>query len=218
MNASPLNPAETADASPSRRTIVAGAAWSIPVVAMAAAAPLAAASTTVCPTLPALSTWTRQFPVSGTPGLGSAGTRNGSRGEELFVTAEAAPDTGNLVIRFSTTMNVVAGRTYNFNFSYGSNYGNLQQATSTRAAVRLDVGPAPTTLFNGSSRALAGNTTIPNNPSTTYTNYGSSNPAYTATTTGSITVAYVFVMTATNTTTAARTDDIGITRPIITCS
>ncbi|PPF94244.1 hypothetical protein C5E13_18460 [Pseudoclavibacter sp. RFBI4] len=213
-----MNSAETPDASPSRRTIVASAAWSIPVVAMAAAAPVAAASTTVCPTLPALSTWTRQFPVSGTPGLGSAGTRNGARGEELYVTAEAAPNTGNLVIRFSTTMNVVAGTTYNFNFSYGSNYGNFNQATSTRAAVRLDVGPNPTTIFNGSSRALAGNTTLPNNTGNPYTNYGNSNPSFTATTTGSITVAYVFVMTPTTPTGTVRTDDIAITRPIITCS
>lgn len=199
-----------------RRTIVAGAAWTVPIVAAATVAPLATASP-ICPTLPPISTWARQVPVSGTIVAGSAGYRTGPRGEELYVTAEGAPGTGNVVLRFSTTFNAVAGTTYNFNFSYGSNYGNLDQPTSTRAAVRLDVGPAPTTLFNGSSRPLAGNTTLPNNPNSTYTNYGSSNPAYTATTSGPITVAYVFVMTGTSAT-QFRTDDIAVTRPVITCS
>lgn len=202
-----------------RRTVLHGAAWSLPVIAVAVATPLAAASEVfVCPVLAPAGTWTWQVPVSGTLRTGNNGqaaVRNGAHGQEFYVSHEAAASTGSVVIRVSTVLEVVAGHTYDFSFFFGANYGNLVESTSVRSAVRLDVGT--TTLFNGSTRPLAGNTLIPNNTTASgYQNYGSTTRAFTATTSEMITVAYVFVMTATTAAVPAG-DDIAITLPVITC-
>ncbi|WP_146080670.1 MULTISPECIES: hypothetical protein [unclassified Pseudoclavibacter] len=188
------------------------------MIAATIAAPASIASPR-CPTLAPASAWVWQTPASGTLRTNNNGTataRTAPNGAEFWVTHEAAAGTGDVTIRVSTTLNVRAGQTYRFQTSFGSNYGNLNQATSTRSTVRLDVGPTPTTLFRGSTRPSTGFTTIPNNPGYTHTSRGTAAPTYTAATTGTITVAYVFTMTATNANSPAG-DDISITPPTIVC-
>lgn len=201
-----------------RRTIVQGAAWSVPVVAAAVATPLAAASAAICPALAPASAWTWQVPATGTLRTqvnGQASARTGANGGELYVSHEAQPGTGAMTITASTTLAVVAGTTYDLSFFFGSNYGGLNTAVSTRSAVSLTVDGA--NLFWGSTRPIAGNTTIPNNTAASgYTNYGSTTASFSADATETIVVTYTFVSTATSAT-QPNGDDIAITVPVITC-
>lgn len=125
-----------------RRSVVRGAAWSVPVVAAAAAAPAFAASPIPCPVVPPGSTW--NVTTSGTLGRDTTGgytwdgaswsvyRDNGSTSATLtFTTTPQAP------------VAVVPGATYQVSFSFFWGYGNGNPNQSTGGT--FDV------LFNGQS-------------------------------------------------------------------
>lgn len=103
-----------------RRTLVKGAAWTIPVVSLAIATPAAAASNSfVCPTVPASSGWTGPSGLngdsSGTGGYGWTGD-----GAQWWNTKDATRSNSfSYYIEFP--FKGVAGHSYNFNWSAFAN-------------------------------------------------------------------------------------------------
>lgn len=103
-----------------RRTLVKGAAWSIPVVSVAIATPAAAASDSfVCPTVPKSSVWTGASGFDGdSSGKGEYGWT--SDGASWYNTKDATRSNYfSYYIEFP--FKGVAGHNYNFNWSAFSN-------------------------------------------------------------------------------------------------
>lgn len=104
-----------ADGGFDRRTLVEGAAWSIPVVAVALATPAAAASSPfVCPSVPASSGWTSPQGIKGD----STGTGNyGWNSKEQWDNGKEATRSNYLEYYIEFSFKGVAGHTYNFSWS-----------------------------------------------------------------------------------------------------
>jgi hypothetical protein len=111
MRATSEKPADTSNPSQqvtSRRTLLKGAAWSVPVIAMAVAAPQASASQTTPP---------KKSTVCGRSDLNDNGTysitENGDGTYTIVVQYRQAPDL------YESNVKTVAG-----SYSYGTNFGS----------------------------------------------------------------------------------------------
>ncbi|WP_299443143.1 hypothetical protein [uncultured Phycicoccus sp.] len=111
---------------PSRRAVARGAAWSVPVIAVGAAAPAMAASPTPCPTLPAFSA-TDGWVISeaGTPTAGSARFASGT-----FVVDSDAQPLSSYSASASHSLDVVNGQSYTFQYSWTALTSNPNPMTS----------------------------------------------------------------------------------------
>ncbi len=109
---------------PSRRTVARGAAWSVPAIAVGAAAPALAASG--CPTLPPFSAadgWV--LTESGPPSGGGAQFLDGT----FFVQSDAHPDE-TYTATATHDLDVVAGQGYTFLYDWTAFTGNEHPMTS----------------------------------------------------------------------------------------
>lgn len=207
-----------------RRTLVQGAVWTVPVIAAAASAPLAAASNEppfVCPVLAPSSQWAFVAPSSGTlePG-GGFGSRVNVQGPELYNTTEAIHGGTTAAENTAyTTMSVVAGHTYTLNFRAASNYGQFDIDKSWWSRLRLEV-EGYGQLWIGASRDMndPAYPIIPTNSSMNYTNYGNFSGTFTATTTGVVRVSFIWGLRAVNGASRTSQDDIAVTVPTVICS
>lgn len=108
---------------PSRRAIARGAAWSVPIIAVGAAAPAMAASG--CPSLPAFSTTDWTLVQSGSAALGGARFDAGT-----FVVDGDADFGSTYSATASRTLAVVEGLFYTFTYSYTAVTHNWNAMTS----------------------------------------------------------------------------------------
>ncbi|NYF13592.1 hypothetical protein HDC34_001886 [Pseudoclavibacter sp. JAI123] len=223
----------------SRRAVTTGAAWAVPTIMLAAAAPLASAS----PCVPPLTNW--QFrQVSTNFNSGEFGVRTMANGsaDSYYVRADQSPINANRngYVHVFAPIDVVAGRTYSFDFTGLQNGGgggrNLAARVDVFAGLRttaqldqqLTGTTAPTWLTNNSIwRASSyGNTgagipqvklvndgQIAPNSSTTSQPYSGT---FTATTTESLFFAYTWLLTPTSGA-ANVNDDIALSLPTIAC-
>lgn len=101
-----------------RRTLVKGAAWTIPVVSLAIATPAAAASNSfVCPTVPASSGWTGPSGLEGNSG----GTGSYGWSGDQWNNSKDATQSNSFSYYIEFSFKGVAGHSYNFNWSAYSN-------------------------------------------------------------------------------------------------
>ncbi|GAA1943289.1 hypothetical protein [Nocardioides hwasunensis] len=167
---------------PTRRTLTRAAAWTVPVVAVATAAPAFAASPCNCPEF-----YFQPFPNSGTLGNGWAistvsGTQEGG-GTNQFISGgvfdpPGDPAAGNtLVVQAARTICVTAGRTYRFTYGYTAYLANPRPQTSVLRVNGVNVtGSTIDTTSSGAS--------------------GSRAVTWTANTTGNVTMAFVHTTAA----------------------
>jgi hypothetical protein len=214
---------------PTRRTVVRSAAWSIPVIAAAIAAPREGASTPafICPDISDSSLWTVASLVSGALGNGSNRWNTTlTPGVHLFQSeadnhvqgwgAPYAPP------RTATTFEAVAGATYTFVFTVRAGYGNNQMSRSRPQRVSVLVGGQ--TLWTGNTRAsvpeFPGGAQLPiaNNVTTVTAQTYSVN--FTAPTSGPTVFQYQFVVpgAAISANPAGANDDIWISIPTTACT
>lgn len=173
-----------------RRNVVRGAAWSVPVIATAATAPAFAASPIVCPTLPAQSGWATT--TSGTLGAASSGGYAWDNGQWIVYRDNGSTSAPLTFTSTSPSMTVVPGATYQISFPFWWGYGNNNQSQSTGGT--FDV------LINGvSRRSLTTRTSaVDGNPGAGGVQTGSSSQSFTYQVpvgTTSVTVAYRYVLT-----------------------
>ena len=174
-----------------------GAAWSVPVVSLAAAAPAFAASPIACPIVPPSGSWTTT--TNGT--LGSFTSGGFAWEDDKWVVfrdngSNAAPLTFTST---SPAMTVVPGATYEISFPFWWGFGNGNANSST--AGTFDV------LFNNASqKSLTTRTAAAGTPSVWATqNFTYVVPAGTT----SVTIAYRYVLTPRS---LAASDDIVVGR------
>ena len=129
------------DSQAQRRTVLRGAAWATPVVAVVVAAPAFAASRVSCPVLPTSAAgWTTT--TSGTLGpAASGGFGWNPAGANFSVYRDNGSITANLVVTSTTTVAVTPGATYTVTFPYTWGYGNGNALVSTQGTFAV--------LFNG---------------------------------------------------------------------
>lgn len=126
MSPAPLPPPTREPMRPSRRAVARGAAWSVPVIAVGAAAPAMASSPTACPSLPAFSTtdgWV--LSETGTPAAGGARFTAGTfevDGDADFLSSYSASASHSLA--------VVSGESYTFQYSWTALTSNPNPMTS----------------------------------------------------------------------------------------
>lgn len=196
--------ARDSDGKVQRRTIVQGAAWTIPVVAVAVAAPLAAASVQPCPTLAPVSDWVYDTP-GGLIGSGATNTNN-----QLVFTAEAAST--DAYEFFDTTFDAVAGETYTFSYQAFGSLGDQTRTTSQRIAARVSFNGTQAGPTIGTVTPEYGEEQIsmdPNAPST-------HTVTWTATTSGPVVLRFLFIINARD---AGKThnDNLVVRNPMLTC-
>ncbi|RYB93777.1 hypothetical protein EUA93_05020 [Nocardioides oleivorans] len=185
---------------PTRRTLTRSAAWTVPVVAVATAAPAFAASPCNCPEF-----YFQGFPASGTlgngwtltsstasPGGGTDRFENGS-----FITVADPPALGTLAVTAARSICVTSGRTYRFTYSWTAYLSNPRPQTSVLQVNGVTV--------NGS--------TIDTSTSTTA---GTRSVTWLSNVTGNVTLSFVHTTVASLTSNVG--DDITITNIAGTCS
>lgn len=170
----------------SRRTLVQGSAWTIPVIATTVAAPASSASPP-CPNIATSAGWTRGGSALYTGGAGAHPFfMNGNslhQGDDNTSIWEEAWGYGQ------TSMSVVAGRTYTFRFGIGKTLFNWPVA-SNQFGQHVFFSVNGQRLGSFFSRPLAGRTTINANlPSYDYHTF-----TWTATTTGTVPVRFDFAL------------------------
>lgn len=111
-----------AELAPSRRTLVRGAAWSVPVVAMAATAPAFAASCGSITTSYALD-WNNTARTTYTPPATPAGTGTGKKTGYATALATAGSGASSVTVTFDSTTVGTVSRTANNLVLGGSNVG-----------------------------------------------------------------------------------------------
>lgn len=119
----------------SRRAVARGAVWSLPVVAVGAAAPTFAASRP-CPTIPPGSDWNTRI-TAGRPS--SIGGGYGWGGNTFSVFRDATTSGGFTLTSSTTISGLIAGQTYTMEVAIGWNYGNSSASSSTAAGARIRV-------------------------------------------------------------------------------
>lgn len=115
--------------SASRRNVVRGAAWSVPVVAVATTAPAFAASPVPCPVVPGSAQWTA------TTGTGSLSSKNDTyswdTSQDKWIVFKDASTAGSATFQTrSPAIAVTAGSTITGTFQLWWGYGNNNANTS----------------------------------------------------------------------------------------
>ncbi|WP_424464095.1 hypothetical protein [Pseudoclavibacter helvolus] len=195
---------------PARRTVLLGAAWTTPVVALAVAAPAAVASTP-CPDFGDFASWTVNIQgevIGSTGGLGFVASMDPS----VFESVADNALTGNPTFIFvRSSFTAVAGRTYNFFIDLQSNYGNPGNNSAPNS---LDIFMGGTRVFYGTSRPgtypqLPLTTPPASTQTATYTRFPLT---FTATTSGTTEVLYRFTLESRGTRIVS--DDIRVSVPV----
>lgn len=182
----------------SRRALTAGAVWSVPVIAVGAAAPAYAAS--LCPVIPTFSAangW-----LLTVVGLGTGGSARFSNGSFVVDTDALANTTYTATA--SRSIQVVAGVAYTFVLSFSAYVANARPMTLSLSVGGTTLTPNPL-VDTGALRANNGS-------STTHTNTQSA--SYVAPVTGLVTLALVDTITSTGTTVG---DDITVSSLSVGC-
>ncbi len=137
---------------PSRRAVARGAAWSVPVIAVGAAAPAMASSPAPCPTLPAFSAtdgWVLE--TIGTPDAGGARFASGT----FEVDGDAAASS-TYTASASHDLDVVSGQSYTFQYSWTALTTNPNPMTSElRVGGATVVGSTINTATDGASGTVS---------------------------------------------------------------
>ena len=204
-----MHSSETPDR-PSRRGIVTGVAWSVPVIAFSVATPAKAASQFVCPAVPANASWTAATTGTGNNAPNSWSGTGAARAFTFFQDSNSASNT--FQYRLSAPLSVVAGRTYRISYAIQNQYGCSGSATTVN------------TNFDGfvAGQRIGGRSSQPGNANTLQTpgpcggGFGAVQTIsvdYAATTTGTIQLQMRFTTAAT---TGGNGDDYRIT-PSIVC-
>lgn len=204
----------------SRRTVVSGLAWSVPVIAIAGTAPAVAASTsTVVPVLQGTAAVT-----SGTVRADSGGYGYDSSGFTCM--GDANSTTANTILTASYSASVVAGTTYQISFAVRMGYCNPSSSTQ-RLNLSVDAILGSTTNLalvglkhsgvNSNAKLvtdanMTGYTLISNSATAT-----SFTRTIRAAATGVLTIRYMFTLVA-RPTGSWGNDDIWITAPVVTRS
>lgn len=151
MPSGPLSDPSRDPARPTRRTVARGAAWSMPVIAVGAAAPVMAASPTACPTLPAFDAPTWEFAYLGNPSSGGYLRDNGN------FTVNGNPQLGATNQAWARHgLDVVSGEIYTFQYSWTANTSDLNPMTSE---LRIDGATQPGSTIDTSSGLTSGTVT-----------------------------------------------------------
>ncbi|MGO2748935.1 MAG: hypothetical protein ACTIA6_02655 [Pseudoclavibacter sp.] len=189
-----------------RRTVANGAIWTVPIIAMAVAAPAGAASR-ACPSVNDPSTWTttysRELPPGARPAFfnqyGGTYIPLSERNSESFLSVQDARPLaeGDATVTLETTFTPVAGTTYTFTFTARGTGGEARGQT-----LEILIGGAA--VWSGASRAGLGPTTIIR----AQANYSFT---WRAPDSAPATLSYVFRMPATN----GNNDDIRVALPLV---
>ncbi|WP_114853399.1 hypothetical protein [Brachybacterium sp. YJGR34] len=199
-----------------RRALVKGATWAVPVLATAVAAPAVAASPVTCPSIDAPDQWTlsqNEYAVTGQTSIGPA-TVQGSTRDVITVQTEnnTANNSGlDAEVRWTTQLDVVAGTTYTFDFFARGTYGSNNPAVSQASYSTLSVDGMTQATYTTRSEVYPG-TQIPMDGS-----WAEQSISYTATATGTVPLEFLFVMPSREGTETSQ-DDHYYELPRITCS
>ncbi|PPG38547.1 hypothetical protein [Pseudoclavibacter sp. RFBA6] len=200
-----------------RRTILRTAAWSVPIVSLAAVTPAHAASGPCAPVNVSYSSgnWTTAF--AGTTSSGTCGGVQPEASGRYWLWCDA-PAASNYTMTRTVTFSVVAGTTYSIAYSMQANQG--APTPSSGQTLTIAIGYAtPTTVktYQSQTGLLAGATLLPN-AGTGGANFSVVNDDFdfTAATTGTVTLTYTHTARARGS--AVSTDDIGISAPTISCA
>ncbi|MBM3715204.1 MAG: hypothetical protein FJW64_05600 [Actinobacteria bacterium] len=200
-----------------RRTILAGAAWSVPVIAVATASP-AFAATTTCPTINTDSSWTRSH--KGDTGDGAFDTIDGRRVFSVTTDNTAPVNSGQHAYAWMTTnIQVEAGKTYTFTYDLEGNYGNYSKTTSSPADASWYIDDSRVSSNYGTQPSRTGaDTQIPiqerrsdSRPWKTYTF------SYKATETKTVALKWM-VDLSDRSGSEVGTDDVHVSLPTVSCS
>lgn len=184
-----------------RRTMVRGAAWTVPVIAVAVNAPAFAVSPIPCPSMPVGTTWNTTVP-NGTLADSSTGNYGWTSNNRFNNYVDNGSTSQPVTIESTTTIPVVPGATYSISFGFFWGYGDGDQAASTQGTFSV--------LFNGvTQKSLTTRTpAVDANAGTVGVQPGSTTQSFTYVVpagTTSLTVTYRWVMTPR---TLASNDDI----------
>ncbi|GAB3293263.1 hypothetical protein [Pseudoclavibacter terrae] len=188
-----------------------GAAWTVPVIAVAATAPFAAASPSPCPVL-SLDGWTRTSSGTLGPGNLSVNTAAFGRTGVLYNITEGQA-TGTQAITLTQNIGVRAGTTYTFAFAAAGNYGNNNAAVSASAYTELRVGDVTGNTLS-TRVALYGNVQVPITPAAN--GWLDQTLTYTAASTGTLPVSFTWFLPPKGD--QQSQDDIAVTVPSIACT
>lgn len=195
-------PAARPPRSVSRRTVATGAAWSVPVIAVGAAAPAMAASR--CGPLAGFATPPWTLTTSGTSVAGTgAVTLSGGTFEQTLDAARGS----TFVATVSTSLAVVAGVVYTFVLSFRAYVTNTQPMRTF-----LDVQGSPLT-----GAALVDTSSLAVNSGGSY-HVSSRTASYVATSTGTVTVAVRTSISTPGNTSATSGDDMLIYPLVLSCA
>lgn len=210
---------------PTRRTIVKGAAWTIPVLALATQTPAAAASAVVCPSVPGGAGWVTGNPQTGSltaaaglNGWGGTGYNNGAGQSNVFVSLrDNAGTTDPATVSTSVSLPFQAGGIYTFTIQVLSQHGDLtQRPVPTRASTvqTLDISLGGTQLefFSTYADVTGGTQTVIRNSTSSYP-WQTYTYTYYATTSGLQTLSYLFTLPPHI---GVSQDDIFATLPVFT--
>ncbi|PPH73264.1 hypothetical protein [Rathayibacter rathayi] len=204
-----------------RRTIVKGAAWTVPVVAVSIATPAAAASNTTCPVI-APSDWTKtanDYANASQAEIAAAGTKP----QAFKVQSENTAANGSGLygqLYYTANIKVQKGKTYTFSYSAYGNYGDHNKSTSRVMYSQLNVNGGQIGTILSTRVSEFGNSQLPIQEKSTDTlPWQDYTATYTATEDGTIPVQFQFsIPDKAKNGSQTSSDDIYITLPTITCS
>lgn len=199
-----------------RRTILAGAAWSVPVIAVATASP-AFAATSTCPHVSSYSDWTR-----GNNGYTDSGYFIDRDGRKTYVVSDNNNSGKNsgLVARawMEATVQVTAGQTLNLSYEAFGNYSSYTKAGSAPAVAVWSVDGSAITENYGTQTDRYGNIQLPIKESADSSNpWKSYSASYKANETKSVTIRWEVSLYPQGSSDSGN-DDISVTLPTISCS
>lgn len=206
-----------------RRTVIKGAAWSVPVVAAAVAVPNASASPTA-PCSVAVPAWTAWSDgATGAFTEGTCGRPQPEANGQWWQWCDAT-ETSDYTTFKCATVSVVAGQTYSITFTTQANSGIPTPNSPANLVLTIDGSPLWAGYTVGSTGASADPGGANSHRLTTATNGSNRTDQtwtvfYTANTTGDVLLCYTWTAyqrTAANGDTS--TDDIGTSLPVITCN
>ena len=184
-----MNKSPSATRRSTRRTVVAGAAWTLPVAAMAVSAPAFAASPFDCtaffvPPFPRETTSGNGWTVTEFGGDSAGGPGDAFNEFNRFITYLDPPYGTTRIVKASCTIGVLTGKTYTFNYNYVAVLDMPNPMTSVLRVNGVDV---PGSLLDTA--------TLPPDPTVPSRSFGSKSVSWTATTTGLVTLEFVHTVT-----------------------
>lgn len=197
-----------------RRSLVAGGAWTLPVIAVATAAPAASASPAPCPAVTDPAQWQRYDNGHAYHGASGIEERDGA----VFFLQQAddsATDQGlNLEVWWGAWLPVVARTGYTFLYRAGGSYAQTGD-DRTRGAqyARLEIDDVPLSPNYSTDTTQYGDVQLTKNFS--FLDYST---RWTAPKTGTVRLMWHFIVPGRKGVRTVANDDIRITLPLIACS